>query len=71
MATSLDLAKRIPLTTKSFPETHIAEPGSELAKTLCSKTAVMASAVFQDCLILLRNRVTASTMPKCSSLSQD
>jgi hypothetical protein len=53
VATSLHLAEHIPLTTKSFSETHITESGSELAKTLCSESAVMASAVFRDCFILL------------------
>ena len=56
VATTLHLAERIPLTLQSFSQTHVTKARSELAKTLCSKTAVMESAIFRDCFPLLRGR---------------
>ena len=58
VATTLHLAEhQIPLTSRSFLQSHISKKArSELAKRLCSETAVMTSAVFQDCFPLLRGR---------------
>ena len=53
VATSLHLAQKIPLTSRSLSQSHATKARSELAKRLCSETAVMISAVFQDCFPLL------------------
>ncbi len=53
---TLHLAERIPLTSRSFLQTHVTKAWSELAKILCSKSAVMESAIFRDCFPLLRGR---------------
>jgi len=62
VAATLHLAERIPLTLQSFSQTHVTKARSELAKTLCSKTAVMESAIFRDCFPLLRGRSIVDTM---------
>jgi hypothetical protein len=46
VATTLHLAERIPLTSHWFSQTHVTKASSELAKTLCSKSAGMESAIF-------------------------
>ncbi len=56
VATTLHLAEQIPLTSHSFSQTHVTKARSELAKTLCSKSAGMESAIFQDLFPLLRGR---------------
>ncbi len=80
VATTLNLAERIPLTSRSFLQSHVTKARSELAKRLNSKTAVLTSAVFQFCFPLLRgwsivdaagvevvkNRVDASSRPTLS-----
>jgi Ulp1 family protease len=46
VATTLHLAEQIPLTSHSFLQTHVTKARSELAKTLCSKSAGMERAIF-------------------------
>ena len=57
VAAILHLAEQIPLTSKSFSQTHVTKARFELAKTLCSDSALsMTSAVFQDHFPLLCDR---------------
>ncbi len=56
VVTTLHLAERIPLTSHSFSQTNVTKARSELAKTLCSKSAGMESAIFRDCFSLRRRR---------------
>ena len=56
VATVLHLAEHIPLTSKSFLQTHVTKARLELAKTLCSDTTLMTSAVFRDHFPLLCGR---------------
>ena len=57
VAAILHLAERIPLTSKSFSQTHVTKARLELAKTLCSDSALsMTSAVFRDHFPLLCGR---------------
>ena len=62
VASTLHLAERITLTSKSFSQTHVTKARFELAKTYATAGALMTSSVFRDCFPLLRGRSIVDAM---------
>ena len=62
VASTLHLAERITLTSKSFSQTHATKARSELAKAYATAGALMTSSVFRDCFPLLCGRSIVDAM---------
>ena len=62
VASTLHLAERITLTSKSFSQSHVTKARSELAKTYATAGALMTSSLFRDCFPMLRGRSIVDAM---------